>query len=241
MSKIKVLIVEDEAIIANNIFDTLEELGYNPLESVGSYSEAIELINADPPDIAILDIQLGGQKNGIDLAQEINRTYGFPFIFLSSNSDTLTVEQVKRVEPSAYLVKPFGKEELYTSIEVAFYNFSRRNESDLNTENLAIQDALFIKENKVFMRLNFDEIVYMQSDHIYIDLFLQNGKKHSVRGSLNEYMNKLGSSFFRTHRSYIVNLKYLQELKQNKVSINNTELPIGQNQREELLSKLSTG
>ncbi len=241
MSKVKILVVEDEAIIADNISDTLEELGYDVLEPAYNYSEAIALIEAERPDIAILDIQLAGKKSGVDLAIKINQEYNFPFIFLSSNTDKLTLEQAKSVEPFAYLVKPFVKEELYTSIEVALYNYSKQSEKALNTENLVIQNALFIKENKAFIRLNFDEIVYLQSDHIYIDIYLKCGRKHSVRGSLNEYMSKLGNVFFRSHRSYIVNLDFLQELKQSKIVLENMEIPIGQNQREELLSRLNRG
>lgn len=241
MNKVKVLIVEDEAIIADNIFDTLEEFGYEPLEPVNTFSAAIELIEKEQPDIAILDIQLSGQKSGIDVAAEINKNFHFPFIFLSSNSDSLTLGQAKNVQPFAYLVKPFGKEELYTSIEVALYNYSKQKESALDTNNLIIRDALFIKDQKVFHRINFTDILYLQSDHIYIDVFLKEGKKISVRGSLNEYMNKLSSSFFRSHRSYIVNLDYMTKLNGNKLEIQGTEIPIGQNQREELLSKLNRG
>lgn len=241
MSKVKVLIVEDEAIIADSIFDTLEELGYEVIEPANTFSEAIQLIESEKPDIAILDIQLGGKKSGVDLAIRINQEYKFPFLFLSSNTDKITLEEAKNVQPFAYLVKPFAKEELYTSIEVALYNFAKQAEQALDQENLIIHDALFIKANKAFVRLNFKDVVYLKSDHIYIDVYLNNGKKFSVRGSLNEYMNKLGSMFFRTHRSFIVNLDYLQEVKQTKVVVNELEIPLGQNQKEELLAKLNKG
>lgn len=241
MSKVKILIVEDEAIIADKIEITLDSYGYETIGPAFSYSEAIELIESDKPDIAILDIQLGGKKSGIDLAIEINKKYHFPFIFLSSNSDSLTLEQAKNVEPFAYLVKPFGKEELYTSVEVALYNYAKQKEKALNEENLIIADALFIKDSKVFHRINFEDILYLQSDHIYIDIILKVGKKISVRGSLNEYMGKLSKSFFRSHRSYIVNVDFMTKLNHNKIEINGIEIPIGQNQREELLSKLNRG
>lgn len=241
MSKVKILIVEDEAIIADNIFDTLEEFGYEPLEPANTYTDAIRLMEEHRPDIAILDIQLSGQKSGIDVAAEINKNYHFPFIFLSSNSDSLTLGHAKNVQPFAYLVKPFGKEELYTSIEVALYNFSKQKEKALNSDNLIIQNALFIKDHKVFHRINFVDILYLQSDHIYIDVFLKGGKKVSVRGSLNEYMGKLSKSFFRSHRSYIVNLDFMTKLNSNNLEIEGIEIPIGQNQREVLLSRLNRG
>ena len=241
MSKVKVLIVEDEAIIADDIFDTLEELGYNVLEPANTFSEAIEKIEVEKPDIAILDIQLSGKKNGIDLATRINDLYQFPFIFLTSNTDKITLEEAKSVEPLAYLVKPFSKEELYTSIEVALFNYSKRMEKSFNESSLIIRDALFIKSNKAFVRLNFNEIIYLKSDHVYIEIKMLSGEKHMVRGSLNEYMGKLSDSFYRTHRSYIVNLQHLTQLNQNTVELGEEQIPVGKNQREDLMNSLNRG
>jgi len=241
MSKVKILIVEDEAIIADNIFDTLNELDYEALEPAHTFSEAIEKIDAFDPDIAILDIQLSGKKSGIDLANRINEIYHFPFIFLTSNSEQFTLEHAKKVEPSAFLVKPFGKEELYTSIEVALFNYSKRVEKAFDKSSLIIQDALFIKENKTFIRLNFDEIVHLKSDHVYIEISMQNGESYSVRGSMNDYINRLNDSFYRTHRSHIINLKYLVKLNQNTITVLNTNVPIGKLQRDELMARLNKG
>lgn len=241
MNKVKVLIVEDEAIIANDISDALEDFGYETIEPANTYTEAIQLIEKYQPHIAILDIKLSGAKSGIDLASEINMNYHFPFIFLSSNTDQLTLSQAKNVQPFAYLVKPFVKEELYTSIEVALYNYAKQNEKTLNANNLIIKDALFVKEKKAFHRINFSEIVYLQSDHIYIDIYTVNGKKVSVRGSLNDYMSKLSNSFFRSHRSYIVNLDFITSINNNKLQLGGIEIPMGLNQREELLALLNKG
>ncbi|MFY0673355.1 MAG: response regulator [Bacteroidia bacterium] len=243
MSKVKVLIVEDEVIIADNIVNTLEDFGYEVLPPVTSYQEALDLIESEHPDIAILDIQLSGQKSGVDLATEINQVFKFPFIFLTSNSDKLTLEQAKKVEPLAFLVKPFNKKELYTSIELALYNYSKRRENLLNQENLIIKDALFIKSNKTFTRLDFSEILFLRSDHIYIEIHTARKQKHVVRGSLNEYINKLSRSFYRSHRSHIVNLDHLQEIKASTLLLKNTskELPIGKRQRDELTSRLNKG
>ncbi len=75
MSKVKILVVEDEIIIADHICDTLEALGYEALEPVINYTEAIESIETEKPDIAILDIQLSGRKTGIDIAEKIRNKY----------------------------------------------------------------------------------------------------------------------------------------------------------------------
>jgi DNA-binding LytR/AlgR family response regulator len=243
MSKVKILIVEDEVIIADNIADTLEDYGYDVIPPVTGFDEAIEAIEQENPDIAILDIQLSGKKSGVDLAAEINQVFKFPFIFLTSNSDRLTLEEAKKVEPLAFLVKPFNKKELYTSIELALYNYSKQREKVLDQEKLIIKNALFIKNNKAFIRLDFSNILYLKSDHIYIEIFTVDDKKHVVRGSLNDYINKLGLSFFRSHRSVIINLDHLAEIKSSTVCLNEMqeELPIGKKQRDELIEKLNRG
>ena len=97
MEKVKILVVEDEIIIADNLCDTLEELGYETIEPALNYTEALIQIKNEQPDIAILDIELGGSKTGIDLAQKIKDEYDFPFIFLTSNSDPLTLNKAKKV------------------------------------------------------------------------------------------------------------------------------------------------
>lgn len=241
MSKVKILIVEDEAIIADDIFDTLEELDYEALEPAHTFSEAIEKIEKFNPDIAILDIQLSGKKSGIDLANRINEVYHFPFIFLTSNSDQFTLDQAKKVQPSAFLVKPFSKEELYTSIEVALFNYSKRAEKTFDESSLIIQDALFIKENKTFIRLNFSDIVHLKSDHVYIEISMKNGDTQSVRGSMNDYIGRLNERFYRVHRSHIINLDYLEKLNHSTVTVLNSEVPIGKVQREEIFARLNRG
>lgn len=84
----------------------------------------MEIIPRQKPDILLLDIQLSGNKDGIDVAEKVNKDFNIPFIFLTANSDVATVERAKNVSPHAYLVKPFRKNELFTSIELCLHNLS---------------------------------------------------------------------------------------------------------------------
>lgn len=238
MSKIKILVVEDEIIIADNICYALEELGYEALEPAINYTEAIETIEKENPDLAILDIQLSGGKTGIDVAQTILEKHNFPFIFLSSNADITTISEAKKVHPSAYLIKPFSKEELHSSIEVAVYNFSQ-DTGKKDNDDVIVKDALFLKEKGVFQKLNFDDILYLKSAHIYIDIFLKDNKKIVVRASLNEILPKLSKSFVRVHRGYIVNTKYLMQIDANALKINDEIIPIGKTYHRNLLQRIN--
>ncbi len=239
MSKIKIVVVEDEVIIADNICNTLVDLGYDVSEPAISYSEAISTIDAYRPDLIILDIQLSGNKDGIDLAWKIREDYDIPFIFLTSNADKLTVDRAKKVDPPAYLVKPFDKDDLYTSIEIALFNFQKKNV--VKSESVTIKDALFVKQKKMLVKLKFDDILFIRSDHIYIEIMTIDKKIVLVRDSLNEYINKLNQSFLRVHRSYIINLTHLQAINHNLILINDHEIPIGKNYRDELLHKIKLG
>lgn len=119
MKRTKVLIVEDEIIIAEDMNQILDSLGYEVVGIAHKYSIAIEMLSQSKPDIILLDIMLGGSKTGIDLAHIINAQHKVPFVFLTSHADAATVKRAKEVKPRAYLVKPFNKEDLYTTLEVA--------------------------------------------------------------------------------------------------------------------------
>src|SRR5919198_3115548 len=124
MSILKIGVVEDELIIARTILGTLQELGYECCGPAINYTEAMEMLEQNKPDLLLLDIQLSGKKDGIDVAQKLNELYQVPFIFLTSNSDGETIDRAKKVNPHAYIVKPFTKEELFAAIEIAFSNFT---------------------------------------------------------------------------------------------------------------------
>src|ERR1700739_3345206 len=124
MSVLKIGIVEDELVIGRTILNTLDELGYQHCGPAINYTEAIEMLERDRPDLLLLDIQLSGKKDGIDVAEKLNELYHIPFIFLTANSDGDTIERAKKVKPNAYIVKPFTREELFAAIEIAFSNFA---------------------------------------------------------------------------------------------------------------------
>ena len=238
MNNIKILVVEDEIIIADNICDMLKELGYQVLEPALNFTEAIETIENEKPDIAILDIQLSGKKTGIDLAKIIVEKYRFPFIFLTSNADLATLNEAKKVTPSAYLVKPFPKREIYLSLEVALYNHAQKS-VPLYKEELIIKDALFLKVKGVYQKIMFDDILYLKSDHVYLELFLTNNKTLLVRASLNDILSRLTKDFIRIHRSFIINSKYLTQIENGSLRINDKIIPVGKKYRQEILDKIN--
>ncbi|WP_332912932.1 response regulator [Algoriphagus boritolerans] len=125
MNKLKILIVEDELVIAEDLRETLEELGYEVCGIAISSREALALIEEKSPDLALLDIQIKGGKDGIELAAEINENYHLPFLMLTSHADIQTINRAKEVNPYGYLVKPFNEKEILAGIELAMANFGK--------------------------------------------------------------------------------------------------------------------
>lgn len=114
-----VLIVEDEAIVAADLERQLSDLGYDVLGVADSREQAIELIAQAVPDLILMDIRLRGQRDGIEVAEEIRRNHDLPVIFLTSYSDDETVRRASRTAAYGYLTKPYQIKELRAGIEVA--------------------------------------------------------------------------------------------------------------------------
>lgn len=241
MSVLKIGIVEDELVIARTIVSTLDELGYSHCGPAINYSEAMEMLDSNKPDLLLLDIQLSGKKDGIDLAQKINELYQVPFIFLTANSDAETIDRAKKVRPHAYIVKPFTKEELFAAIEIAFSNFTgnRTNAKPEHATSYHIKDYMFVRDGYVFRKIFFNELLYLESDANYIILHLKSQKKVMVRSTLNDFTEQIDQKIFiRVHRSYSVNINMIDDIFPAEISITGIKIPIGKSFREELFKAL---
>lgn len=127
MSEIRILIVEDEPVIAENIAYYLNNNDFKVCGIAYDYEEALEILNHGMPDAVILDINLESALNGIDIAKLLNSRYQLPFIFLTSYADRDTIEKVKEVKPWGYIVKPFNEKTVLASLEIAISNFAQAN------------------------------------------------------------------------------------------------------------------
>ncbi|NOT52905.1 MAG: response regulator [Chitinophagaceae bacterium] len=131
MSKLKVLIVEDEPVIAENVSLYLDNHDFEVSAIAYDSDEAFEQLKTNTPDAVILDINLESEKDGIDIAQHINQQYQLPFLFLTSYSDKNTLDRAKNVKPSGYIVKPFNERTLLASLEIAISNHATEKNHDL--------------------------------------------------------------------------------------------------------------
>lgn len=119
MANAKILIVEDERIVAKDIERSLKSLGYLVLATAASGREALEKAEATMPDLVLMDIQLKGDMDGIETAEQIQTQLDIPVIYLTAYADENTLQRAKITEPFGYILKPFDERDLYTTIEIA--------------------------------------------------------------------------------------------------------------------------
>lgn len=137
MANIQVLIVEDEPLIAEDIREYLSNVDYTVLDVAYNKSQALKALERQTPDMILLDINLGGNLAGIEIAHLINQKYQLPFIFLTSYAHKSILDQAKVTRPMGYIVKPFTEKDLFSSIEIALYNFSQNaRPQNLNLERI---------------------------------------------------------------------------------------------------------
>lgn len=147
MSEVKILIVEDESIVAMDIKHRAEGLGYEVTAITPSGEEALEHVASNRPDLVLMDIVLKGEMDGIEAAQNVRDNYDIPVVYLTAYSDERTLKRAKITEPFGYIIKPFEDRELHSAVEVALYKHqmeSKLKESEkwLSTTLESIGDAV---------------------------------------------------------------------------------------------------
>ena len=240
---IRILIVEDELIIAEDMSNMLSNMGYRITGIAMDFEEALQLIDEQRPDLILLDVNLGGKKDGIHLAEVINDTYHIPFIFTTSYSDTATLERAKKTNPVNYLVKPFKHEQLFTAIEISWHKLADTPKSEESTpttdDALIIKDSLFIKDKFKYTKLVIADILWIKSEGNYLEIHTVN-KEEIIRASLNNFIERLNkTNFFRTHKSYIINLDFLTKFETSTVTVLDVKIPITKSYAEELIKRLN--
>jgi PAS domain S-box-containing protein len=122
-----ILIVEDEKIVAWDIQERLEKLGYKVLARVASGTEAVQMVSSNKPDLVLMDIQIEGNLNGIETAALLYNSFNIPIVYLTAHSDDKTLAQATQTNPFGYLLKPLQARELHTTIQVALQRHQRES------------------------------------------------------------------------------------------------------------------
>lgn len=153
MSDIRILVVEDESLVAKDIQNMLKSLGYEVIDVVSTGEEAVQLAEAMSPDLVLLDIVLKGEIDGIMAAETIWDKLGIPVVYLTAYADETTLQRAKVTEPFGYILKPFDERELQTTIEMAFYKAKmdrkmKEREKWLSTVLTSIGDGVIATDSE---------------------------------------------------------------------------------------------
>lgn len=223
---LKILVVEDESLIAEMLRMMLEEMGHEVPFVAYTEDSGRNVLENESIDFAIFDINLKHGTEGINLAR-IARDKEIPFMFLTSYSDKGTVEQAKETKPGAYVIKPFTEEEVYTGIEMSLMH--ARGDR---------QDVITIKDGHRNILLKTDEVLFLKAENIYVEIYAKE-KRYLTRLSLTGFLKDLPKHvFIRVHRSYAVNRNHITALTRNTLEIGKHVIPISRSYRDEVYIRL---
>ena len=246
---LKILIVEDEFVTISNLKSILTNEGYQVSGIAKSANEALEVLKSKPIDLIIIDINIKGEFDGIWLANRIKTIYDIPHIFLTAYCDKKTVASAVETNPYAYLIKPFTKESIFASINIAIKQYSKSLD-DVETSEIKkteeenyggsysfTEKFFFIKDKGVFQKIFYQDILYASAELKYIDIYIKQGKRYTFRCNLIDFIGSLPTGqFFRSHRSYVVNIDLVDGIGDNYLVIGKTEVPLASIRKKELLT-----
>ncbi|MBN9294719.1 MAG: response regulator transcription factor [Flavobacteriia bacterium] len=209
----KILILEDEYLIADMIGIMLKRNGYNSIVHADSFAAASELIE-DEPDVCFVDIRLN-EDNGIEFAKILQRKE-IPFIFITANNEMETIRSAALTNPQAYLSKPVNERDLIASLEIIRAKFSR---------------YLLVRTNMGKVKIRQSDILYIEADNVYSKIVC-GSRTYTERITLKEVEKLLEPYFVRVHRSFIVNRNRIDSFKSNELRIENFKIPVSKNSQD---------
>lgn len=216
---LKILIVEDEYITQKTLSIYLNELGYKVIATAMNYNEAIDKLNTNTIELAILDISLQDNLNGIDLANYIIKKYNIPHIFLTAYSDENTIKNALNTKPLGYLIKPFSKTDLFTSIEIAISNYNFQNKIN-DTKNY-----IYLKHNEIYKKILIKDVIYIESQKNYLTI-VTNNCSYKYRSTLIEIKKILSNNFIQVHKGFLVDKQKIEAVSGNYIIANQHKIPV---------------
>ncbi|MEQ8907786.1 MAG: response regulator [Vicingaceae bacterium] len=248
MSKKKILIVEDEAIVAKDISVCLKKIGYEVLDTFSRGEKALDYLENNKPDLILMDIMLAGSISGIEASAKVKEKYDIPVVFLTAYADEKTISKAKVTEPYGYVIKPFKEIDLRTSIEMALSKFKKEKEKLAGIETSGFAQAstvsrefIYVKSNSRLVKVQNENILFVEALKDYVIIHTQE-ERFTIHSTMKDIEKKLPSDMFmRVHRSYILNLKKIKSIDSSIVVIENTDkkVPIGGSYKDDLFQRLN--
>jgi two-component system, LytTR family, response regulator LytT len=201
-NNIDILVIEDEALIAETIRMQLEDFGYHICDVCYKYETAVQAIEKADYDLVITDINLGhgiDEKSGLSLMNQMKRIKKSPFIFLTAFSDRDTLKKATSLYPSAYLVKPVNAANLFAAIQLAVENYQNTKSPGYEDSNeKPLPDYFFVKSGTRLIKVFWKDVYCMESVKNYVRI---KSTAHNadllVRASLQQFLKTNMPEIFR--------------------------------------------
>lgn len=231
MATKRIYIVEDNLSYAIQLEMYLKELGYEVLGRKDRGEEALSVILSDEPDLVIMDVNLGGEMSGLDLALALEPKH-IPILFITVHDTLQYFERARSANMAGYLVKPFDMISLRAALEVVF-----RKQEHLDRDSFFQEDCVLVKVQGILHKVHFKDIVYINSEGNYCTLLCKEKKKFVLKISLRQILTALpAETFIRIHKSYVVNLERVDAIdtRRKEVIAGGERLPIGKEFKNDL-------
>lgn len=245
MSAVRILIVEDDPLIAEDLRGHLEALGYEVVAVCDNALDAMAELASHKPDLLLLDINLGDGADGIQLAEKVKAKHRMPFIFVTSHSDPVTLARVKPLRPAGFIIKPFDENELRAQIELALARYANDVEAtaapaeEQRTE-FVIADSLFIRDKGRLVKVAIADILHAEADNNYTHIHTTR-QRYTLSLTLGVVQERINDPrFVRVHRSHLVNTMHVTAVEEGYVCLGRLKLQVAKASKDELMSRLRT-
>lgn len=230
--KIKVLIVEDEVLVAEDVAGDLRTDGFEVTDIAISGNEALLAIEKHIPHVILMDINIKGDMDGIETAELINKKFPIPIIYVTSNTSTQFVSRAIKTGPHAFISKPYNYKDLVIAIELAL---NRHNEKVIENDQKEVKlDSIFVKDGDYHRKVLLENVLFIEADGSYCKVFTKDNS-YVFSFNLNRFQNQVLSPLLkRVHRSYMVNLSNIDGFDKNTLLIGKKIIPVSNTYREEV-------
>jgi DNA-binding LytR/AlgR family response regulator len=236
----KVFLVEDEWIHAEDIRISIENLQYEWLGYAAEGFDAIQKIKELDPDVILLDMTLHGALSGIAIAEHITKEFKKPFIFITSHTEEEIIEKGLQVNPVAYLTKPVSEGDLKAALIKAKSAAATAAEAYDISDNA---EQFLIRVGKNLKPLNKNNIVYIQTgEKNYCKIYSAEKEHYTVKKSLNVLSGLLNpKQFHRVHREYVINIQAVTKIDEAEqlIYLDTHTVPIGSSYKQNFLEQFN--
>lgn len=218
----KIIIVEDEPELANNIAELTSLLGYSVSGIFNNSKSCLNFLYNNHADLILMDILIKGEGNGITLAESIKKQFNIPIIFCSAYTDDIILQKVKQVSPQGYIVKPFSRDILKTTLFLALNSHLQPKEERASFH----KETFHVRDKGYVIPLEVNKILLARADGLYTEI-ITSEKKYLIRDILKDIEARLPQEkFLRVHKSFLVNMDHVTSFNSKGITINKQIIPL---------------